>query len=40
MELTDVDCDGSITAVDALFILRYVAGLPHDLPAACGPIGE
>ncbi len=35
----DVDCSGAVTAVDALKILRYVAGLPVSLPDGCPPIG-
>ena len=36
----DVDCNGSVNAVDALKSLRYVAGLPNNLPAGCPPIGS
>jgi glutamyl endopeptidase len=35
----DVDCSGSVNSVDALRILRYVAGLPNTLPDNCPPIG-
>jgi hypothetical protein len=33
--LTDVDCDADSDAVDALLILRFVAGLPPALAADC-----
>lgn len=36
----DVDCNGTIDAVDGLRILRYVAGLNPNLPAGCPPIGS
>jgi hypothetical protein len=36
----DVNCDGADTAVDSLFILRYVAALPVSQPPACTEIGE
>jgi glutamyl endopeptidase len=36
----DVDCNGSATSVDSLKILRFVAGLPNNLPAGCPPIGS
>ena len=35
----DINCDGVINSVDALFILRFVAQLPVDLPAGCPAIG-
>lgn len=35
----DVDCNGQVDAVDALRVLRYVAGLPNSLPPGCPPIG-
>jgi hypothetical protein len=35
----DVNCSGEVTAVDALQILRFVAGLPVSLPEGCEPIG-
>ncbi|MCH8814142.1 MAG: thrombospondin type 3 repeat-containing protein [Chloroflexi bacterium] len=35
----DMDCDHDIDAVDALFILRFVANLPAGLPPGCAPIG-
>lgn len=35
----DVDCDGDVDSVDALKILRYVAGLPNSLPPGCAAIG-
>ncbi len=35
----DIDCDGTITAVDALMLLRYVAQLNVSLPGGCAPIG-
>lgn len=31
-EAGDADCDGSVTALDALFVLQFVAGLIGDLP--------
>ena len=36
----DINCDGSITAVDALFILRYVAQMAVNLPGGCPAIGS
>jgi hypothetical protein len=39
-EAGDVDCDGDIDAVDALVILRHVAGLPVDNGDGCTPIGD
>ena len=36
----DVNCSGNINSVDALFILRFVAGLPVTLPPGCPPIGS
>jgi hypothetical protein len=36
----DVDCSGAANSVDSLKILRYVAGLPNNLPAGCPPIGS
>lgn len=35
----DVDCSGKITAVDALRVLRFVAGLPNTVPEECPEIG-
>lgn len=35
----DVNCDGQVDAIDALLLLRHVAGLPVNLPAGCPPIG-
>jgi len=35
----DVNCDGRVTAVDSLLVLRYVANLPIDLPGGCPVIG-
>ncbi len=35
----DMNCDGQVDAVDALSILRYVAGLPVTLPPGCPEIG-
>jgi len=34
----DADCNGSITAIDALAILRYVAGIPMLLQPGCPPL--
>jgi hypothetical protein len=36
----DVDCDAAVNSVDALKILRYVAGLPVSQPQGCTPIDE
>ena len=36
----DVNCSGAVNAVDALQILRYVAGLPVNLPVGCEEIGS
>lgn len=36
----DVDCDGIGSAVDALKILRYVAGLPASQREPCQDIGS
>jgi hypothetical protein len=36
----DVDCNGTISAVDALKILRSVAGLLNNLPGGCPQIGD
>jgi len=36
----DVDCDDDVDAVDALRILRYVAGLNPGQPPGCAPIGS
>lgn len=36
----DVDCDGDVDAVDALQILRFVAGLQPNQQAGCPPIGS
>ena len=38
--LGDVDCNAAVNSVDALKILRYVAGLPVSQPQACSPIDE
>jgi hypothetical protein len=34
----DTDCDGDVDSVDALFVLRDTAGLPHS--AACIARGD
>jgi hypothetical protein len=34
----DIDCSGELTAVDALLILRHVAGLLPSLPSGCPPV--
>jgi len=34
----DVNCDGTRTSVDALFILRHVAALSVNQPDDCSPI--
>ncbi len=34
----DIDCDGGITSVDALFLLRYVSQLPVSLGPGCPAI--
>ncbi len=36
----DINCDGQVDAVDALLILRYIVGLPVNLPPGCGAIGS
>jgi hypothetical protein len=35
----NINCDGNITAVDTLFVLRFVAGMPVNLPQGCRPVG-
>ena len=35
----DVNCDGAKTAVDALDILRFVAGLPFNQKEPCPDVG-
>ena len=35
----DVDCDGDVTAVDALDILLYVVSLPQPAQPGCPSIG-
>ena len=39
VQWADVDCSGKITAVDALRVLRHVAGLPNTVAAGCPEIG-
>ncbi len=39
VQWADVDCNGKITAVDALWILRYVVGLGVPEFAGCPEIG-
>jgi hypothetical protein len=34
----DVDCDFDVDASDAMFILRFVAGMSVNLPGSCPPI--
>ncbi len=36
----DVNCDGDVDTVDALMILRHVAGLPVHLPPGCPEVGS
>lgn len=36
----DIDCDDDVDAVDGLLILRFVAGLPVNLPAGCPPLEQ
>jgi hypothetical protein len=36
----DMDCNGSVNSVDALRILRFVAGLDPNLPGGCQSIGS
>lgn len=36
----DADCDGDVDAVDALQILRFVAGLQPNQQPGCPPIGD
>jgi hypothetical protein len=38
--LGDIDCDGDVDAVDALQILRFVAGLPVNQQEQCTLIGQ
>ncbi len=35
----DINCSETVTAVDALHVLRHVAGLPSTLPGGCDPVG-
>ncbi len=35
----DVTCDGHVTVVDALYILRHVADLPTEVTDGCVPVG-
>ncbi len=35
----DIDCDGDVDTVDALHIMRFLAGLEILLPSGCPPIG-
>ena len=35
----DPDCDGAVNSVDALKILRYVAGMPYSQHEPCPDIG-
>jgi len=34
----DVNCNGAVSSVDALLILRAVAGLPVSIPPGCPAI--
>ena len=36
----DVNCDGAVTATDALALLRYVGGLSVETPPGCPAIGD
>jgi hypothetical protein len=36
----DVDCSGSVTSVDALMVLRFVAELPVSQTEPCPDIGS
>jgi hypothetical protein len=36
----NVKCDDGLSSTDSLFILRYVAQLPVNLPAECPAIGS
>lgn len=36
----DIDCDDDVDAVDALQLLRFVAGLGANQPQGCPPLGE
>ncbi len=36
----DVNCDGEVTAADALALLRYAGELPVETPPGCPAIGE
>ncbi len=35
----DADCDTDIDSIDALKVLRYVAGLPYGAVEQCPPLG-
>jgi hypothetical protein len=35
----DADCNGAVNAVDALQVLRHVAGLPANRPPGCPALG-
>ena len=35
-----MNCDGAVTAADALALLRYVGGLSNETPAGCPQIGD
>jgi hypothetical protein len=36
----DLDCDDDVDSVDALRVLRHVAGLGNNLPQGCEPLGR
>lgn len=37
--LADVDCDQQLTGADSVHVLQFTAGVDHQLPAGCPPIG-
>ncbi|MCH7483983.1 MAG: hypothetical protein IIA90_02415 [Chloroflexi bacterium] len=40
IEVGDIDCDGNVDTVDALYIMRFLAGLEILLPSGCSAIGQ
>ncbi len=36
----DLDCDGTVTAADALLVRRHLAGLPSSPPSGCPAVGS
>jgi hypothetical protein len=37
---SDVDCDGAVTALDALSLLAYTADMPYEREPGCPEIGS